>query len=70
MEYITKQEAQKMALKITQDTSINDNEFVETFQHIIDDLLWLADNYDIIELNTLTEFYGNIIYKLYRKYFR
>ena len=35
MECITKQEARKMALKITQDTNINNNKFVETFQHII-----------------------------------
>ena len=66
---ITKKQAEKFAIKIVQDTSIDDDNFEKTFQHIRDDLFYYASNCDVVELDNVADFHGHVVYRLYEKYF-
>ena len=66
---ITKKQAEEFAIKIVQDASIDDDSFEETFQHIRDDLFYYASRSDVVELDDIADFHGNVVYRLYEKYF-
>ena len=66
---ITKKQAEEFAIKIVQDRSIDDDSFEETFQYIRDDLFYYASKCDVVELDDIADFHGNVVYRLYGKYF-
>ena len=66
---ITKKQAEEFAIKIVQDTIIDDDSFEETFQHIRDDLFYYASTSEVVELDDIADFHGNVVYRLYEKYF-
>ena len=66
---ITKKQAEELAIKIVQDTSIDDDSFEETFQHIRDDLFYFASTSEIVELDDIADFHGHVVCRLYNKYF-
>ena len=66
---ITKKQAEEFAIKIVQDRSIDDDSFEETFQYIRDNLFYYASKCDVVELDDIADFHGNVVYRLYGKYF-
>ena len=66
---ISKKRAEEFAIRIVNDTSIDDDSFEQTFQHIRDDLFYYASRSDVVELDDIADFHGPVIYRLYNRYF-
>ena len=65
---VSKKRAEEFAIKINGDMDIDDAAFEAKYQHIRDDLLYYASKGDV-NLEDVSDFHGQVVFRLYQKYF-